>query len=129
MNKRIIFLNEVIKELGLDNIEAIHDRAEDYAKRNREKYDIVTSRAVANLRVLSELAIPMVKVNGYFVPMKANVDEELIEAKDIISKLSGKLEHKETFNLPIEESLRNILLIKKINKTNPLYPRRIAKIK
>lgn len=129
LNKRINFLNEVIKELGLDNIEAIHDRAEDYAKRNREKYDIVTSRAVANLRVLSELSIPMVKVNGYFVPMKANVDEELVEAKDIINKLSGKLEKQETFNLPKEESLRNILLIRKINKTNPIYPRRMDKIK
>ena len=129
LNKRIIFLNEVIKELDLKNIEAVHARAEDYAKENREKYDIVTSRAVANLRVLSELAMPMVKVDGYFIPMKANVDEEINEAKDIINKLSGKLEHKETFNLPIEESLRNILLIKKINKTNPIYPRRMDKIK
>lgn len=129
LQKRINFLNEVIKELDLKNIEAIHDRAEDYAKKHREEYDIVTSRAVANLRVLSELTIPMVKVDGYFAPMKANIEEEIIEAKDIIHKLNGKLEKKETFNLPIEDSLRNILLIKKVNKTNPIYPRRMDKIK
>lgn len=129
LQKRINFLNEVIKELDLKNIEAIHDRAEDYAKKHREEYDIVTSRAVANLRVLSELTIPMVKVGGYFAPMKASIEEELEEAKDIINKLNGKLEKKETFNLPIEDSLRNILLIKKVNKTNPIYPRRMDKIK
>ena len=129
LNKRIAFLNEVIKTLDLKNIEAIHDRAEDYAKKHREEYDIVTSRAVANLRVLSELSIPMVKVNGFFLPMKANIDQELDEAKDIINKLSGKLISIESFNLPIENSIRNILVIKKINKTNPIYPRRIDKIK
>ena len=129
LNKRIIFLNEVIKKLDLKNIEAIHDRAEDYAKKNREEYDIVTSRAVANLRVLSELSIPIVKVNGYFLSMKANIEEELEEAKNIINKLSGKIEKIESFNLPIEESIRNILVIKKINKTNPIYPRRMDKIK
>ncbi len=129
LQKRINFLNEVISKLNLKNIEAVHDRAEDYAKKHREEYDIVTSRAVANLRVLSELTIPMVKVGGYFAPMKANVDDEIIEAKDIINKLSGKLERKETFNLPIEESIRNILLIKKESKTNPVYPRRMDKIK
>ena len=129
LQKRIIFLNEVIKELELTNIETIHDRAEDYAKKHREEYDIVTSRAVANLRVLSELCIPMVKVNGYFIPMKANLEEELSESQDIIHKLSGKLEKQVTFTLPIEESIRNILVIKKENKTNPIYPRRMDKIK
>ena len=129
LQKRITFLNEVIKELELTNIETVHDRAEDYAKKHREEYDIVTSRAVANLRVLSELCIPMVKVNGYFLPMKANLEEELDDAKEIIHKLSGKLEKKETFNLPIEESIRNILLIKKESITNSIYPRRIDKIK
>ena len=88
LQKRINFLNEVINKLNLKNIEAIHDRAENYAKNHREEYDIVTSRAVANLRVLSELSIPMVKVEGYFIPMKATIDEELEEAKDIINKLS-----------------------------------------
>ncbi len=129
LQKRITCLNEVIKELDLKDIETVHDRAEDYAKNHREEYDIVTSRAVANLRVLSELCIPMVKVNGYFIPLKATIEEELNESKDIIHKLSGKLIHQETFNLPIEESIRNILLIKKESKTNPIYPRRMDKIK
>ena len=129
LNKRINYLNEIIKELDLKDIEAIHTRAEDYAKNNREKYDIVTSRAVANLKLLSELCIPMVKVNGYFIPMKANVDEEIIESKNILKELNSNIEHKETFTLPIEESIRNILLIKKIEKTNSKYPRRIDKIK
>ena len=129
LNKRIVFLNEVIKELNLSNIEAIHDRAEDYAKNHREEYDIVTSRAVANLKVLSEISIPMVKVNGYFLPMKANIEDELEDAKDIINKLSGKVESIKTFNLPVENSIRNIIIIKKEKETNPLYPRRFDKIK
>ena len=129
LNKRINYLNEIIKELELKDIEAIHTRVEDYAKNNREKYDVVTSRAVANLKLLSELCIPMVKVNGYFIPMKANVDEEINESKEILKNLKSEIEHRETFNLPIENSLRNILLIKKTEKTNPIYPRRIDKIK
>ena len=129
LQKRITFLDEVIKELNLIDIKTVHDRAEDYAKNHREEYDIVTSRAVANLRILSELCIPMVKVNGYFIPLKATIEEELNDSKDIIHKLSGKLIHQETFNLPIEESIRNILLIKKESKTNPIYPRRMDKIK
>ena len=110
LNKRIVFLNEVIKKLELTDIEAIHSRAEDI----KDKYDIVTSRAVANLKKLSEYCLPLVKENGYFIPMKANVEEELIEAKDTIKKLNGTLEKQETFYLPIEESIRNILLIKKL---------------
>ena len=110
LQKRVNFLNEVIKELELTDIKAIHTRAEDH----KEKYDIVTSRAVANLKKLSEYCLPIVKDNGYFIPMKANVEEEIIEAKDTINKLGGKLEKQETFYLPIENSIRNILVIKKI---------------
>ena len=109
LQKRVNFLNEVIKELELKDIKAIHTRAEDH----KEKYDIVTSRAVANLKKLSEWCMPLVKENGYFIPMKANVEEEIIEAKDTINKLCGKLEKQETFYLPVEGSLRNILVIRK----------------
>lgn len=129
LQKRVNYLNEIIKELDLSNIEAIHDRAEDYAKNHREEYDIVTARAVAKLKVLSELCIPMVKVNGNFIAMKANIEEELEEGKTILKDLNSKIEKIETFYLPIEESLRNIILIKKIQKTNLLYPRRMDKIK
>ena len=129
LQKRVNYLNEIIKELDLKNIEAIHTRAEDYAKQNREKFDIVTARAVANLKILSELCIPMVKVNGLFIAMKANIEEEIENSTEILKKLDSKIEKIETFYLPIEQSIRNIVLIKKINKTNNIYPRRIEKIK
>lgn len=129
LQKRINFLNEVIKELGLINIETVHTRAEDYAKTHREEFDLVTSRAVANLKVLSELCIPMLKVNGYFIPMKANIEEEIEISKDILNKLDSKIINIYTFNLPIEESIRNILVIKKLSKTDNKYPRKMDVIK
>lgn len=129
LQKRVNYLNEIIKELDLKNIEAIHTRAEDYAKQNREKFDIVTARAVANLKILSELCIPMVKVNGLFIAMKANIEEEIENSTEILNKLDSKIERIETFYLPIENSIRNIILIEKLKPTNNLYPRRIEKIK
>lgn len=129
LQKRVNYLNEIIKELDLKNIEAIHTRAEDYAKQNREKFDIVTARAVANLKILSELCIPMVKVNGLFIAMKANIEEEIENSTEILKKLDSKIEKKETFYLPIENSIRNIIMIQKQKTTNNLYPRRIEKMK
>ena len=123
LQKRVIYLNEIIKSLELTNIEAIHTRAEDYAKNHREEYDIVTARAVANLRILSELCIPIVKENSYFIAMKANIEEELASSKEILKELNSKIEQIETFYLPIENSLRNIIKIKKEQKTNSIYPR------
>ena len=113
LQKRVNYLNEIIKELDLKNIEAIHTRAEDYAKQNREKFDIVTARAVANLKILSELCIPMVKVNGLFIAMKANIEEEIENSMEILKKLDSKIEKIETFYLPIENSIRNIIMIQK----------------
>lgn len=129
LQKRINYLNEIIKELDLKNIEAIHTRAEDYAKQNREKFDIVTARAVANLKILSELCIPMVKVNGLFIAMKANIEEEIENSTEILKKLDSKIEKIETFYLPIENSIRNIIMVQKQKTTNNLYPRRIEKMK
>lgn len=129
LQKRVNYLNEIIKELDLKNIEAIHTRAEDYAKQNREKFDIVTARAVANLKILSELCIPMVKVNGLFIAMKANVEEEIENSTEILKKLDSKIEKIEIFYLPIENSIRNIIMIQKQKPTNNLYPRRIEKMK
>ena len=129
LQKRVNYLNEIIKELDLKNIEAIHTRAEDYAKQNREKFDIVTARAVANLKILSELCIPMVKVNGLFIAMKANIEEEIENSTEILKKLDSKIEKIETFYLPIENSIRNIIMIQKQKPTNNLYPRRIEKMK
>lgn len=129
LQKRVNYLNEIIKELDLKNIEAIPTRAEDYAKQNREKFDIVTARAVANLKILSELCIPMVKVNGLFIAMKANIEEEIENSTEILKKLDSKIEKIETFYLPIENSIRNIIMIQKQKITNNLYPRRIEKMK
>ena len=129
LQKRVNYLNEIIKELDLKNIEAIHTRAEDYAKQNREKFDIVTARAVANLKILSELCIPMVKVNGLFIAMKANIEEVMENSTEILKKLDSKIEKIETFYLPIENSIRNIIMIQKQKTTNNLYPRRIEKMK
>ena len=127
--KRINFLNLVIKELDLDDINAIHTRCEDYARIHREEFDVVTSRAVANLTTLSELCIPMVKVNGYFIPMKANAMEEIKEASDILKKLDSSIENIYEFDLPMENSHRTIIKIRKNKKTNVKYPRSFDKIK
>ena len=129
LQKRIIFLDELIKKLGLTNVKTVHSRIEDYAKENRECFDIVTSRAVANLRILSEISIPLVKVNGYFIPMKANADDEIKESEDILKKLDCTISMVKDFKLPIENSTRTLIKIKKNNKTNIKYPRRYDLIK
>jgi len=129
LNKRIIFLNSVIDKLKLKNIKAIHARAEEYVKENKETFDIVTSRAVANLSMLSELCLPAVKINGYFIPMKAEADEEISNARDAIKLLGGKLEDKIIFNLPNDTGLRTLIKIKKINNTSVKYPRKFNEIK
>ncbi len=121
--KRVNYLNEIIKQLGLHDIEAIHTRAEDYARKHREEYEIVTARAVANLKVLSELCIPMVKEKGYFIAMKANAKEEVEEATPIIKNLGGNIETICEFILPIEESNRSLIKIQKQKITNKIYPR------
>ena len=128
LEKRVNFLNLVIKELNLNNIIAIHDRAENFIKENREKFDLITCRAVSKLNVISELCIPGVKVNGYFIPMKANIEEE-IENTKYLNLLNSKLENIISFKLPKEESIRNLVIIKKIDNTNIKYPRTYDKIK
>ncbi len=129
LGKRITFLNEVIAELELTKIRALHQRAEEHAKDYRESYDLVTARAVARLSVLSELCIPLVKKDGYFTPLKADLNDELINAEGAIKELGGKLEEKIEFLLPIENSNRTILKIRKIKKTELKYPRSFGIIK
>ena len=111
--KRINFLNIVIDKLELKDIETIHCRAEDYAKKNKNKFDIVTSRAVSRLNNLLEYSIPLLKKNGYFIPMKANCDDELKEVKHILKEKSLIIEQIDEFNLPFENSHRTIIKIKK----------------
>ncbi len=127
-NKKISFLEKLINILNLKDITLINSRAEDYIKEKREYYDVVTSRAVANLTTLSEISLPFVKKEGIFIPLKGGNEEEINEAKYAIEVLGGKLENIINFNLPIENSNRNILVIKKIKDTPYNYPRQYSQI-
>lgn len=128
-NKKTKFLDELINKLELKNVRTINERSEDFALSHLEEFDLVTSRAVANLRVLTELCLPMVKIDGYFVPLKANVEDEIKESHNILSVLHGSILEVKHFNLPIEDSVRNIVVIKKEEKTPKGYPRNYSKIK
>ena len=127
LNKRINFLNTVITELELKNIDAIHIRIEDYARIEREKYDVVTARAVAPLNILLELGVSLVKINGYFIAMKGNIEKE--EYNKALQKLFCIEENNIKFKLPIEESNRTLIKIKKKRETLIKYPRKINTIK
>lgn len=127
LNKRLIFLEEVINQLNLKNIKTVHSRAEEFGqnKNYREKFDIATSRAVANLSVLVEYILPLVKVGGKCICMKgSDVQEELKNSKEAIKILGGKIELVEEFNLPGSDIKRNIVVIRKIKQTPNKYPRK-----
>lgn len=130
LNKRIDFLKEVRDDLGLTGVDCIHGRAEEFAADHRESFDIVTSRAVANLRMLSELCLPLVKAGGYFLSMKSvDSEEELNEAKTAIKTLGGRIEKVEDYTIPGTEVVHRLVFIKKIAETPKKYPRAFAKIK
>ena len=127
LNKRLIFLQEVINELNLKNVELVHARAEEFGqnKKYREKFDISTSRAVANLSTLSEYLIPLVKENGKIICMKASeAEEEIEQAKKAINVLGGTIKNVETFDLPQSDIGRTIITVEKIKKTPAKYPRK-----
>ena len=131
LNKRIKFLNEVIMELQLKDIKAIHGRAEDFAQevQYREKFDIAVSRAVANLTVLSEFCLPYVKVGGFFVAMKGPaVEEEIKSSKNAIRMLGGRIEHIEKVQIEDSDLNHNLVIISKISKTNKIYPRKAGMV-
>ncbi len=127
LNKRVDFLKEVIKELKLKDIEVFHERAEDYIRNNKDKFDLITCRAVSRLNIISEICLPGVKIKGYFIPMKANIDSEIQNTK-YLEVLSSKIEKIITFNLPYENSVRNLIVIKKLGKIDNKYPRSYDKI-
>lgn len=129
LNKRINFLNIVIEKLKLEKIVAIHSRIEDFARTHREKFDLVTARAVASLPVLLEYATGIIKKDKYFVAMKASIDEELEQSINAQKILKIKLIDKNSFLLPKENSVRNILLFQKQERTNLKYPRNPSEIK
>lgn len=127
LNKRVLFLNEVIEALSLEKIEAIHGRAEEIARKKeyREQYDLVCSRAVANLSTLSEYCLPFVAMNGYFISYKSgNVEEELEKSKGAIYLCGGKCESVDHFMLPDSDISRSLVAIKKVKKTPKQYPRK-----
>ena len=127
LNKRLIFLQEVINELDLKNVELVHARAEEFGqnKKYREKFDVVTSRAVANLATLSEYLLPLVKINGKAISMKAgNASQEIEDAKKAIKTLGGNINNIEEFNLPQSDIGRTIIIIDKIKETPGKYPRK-----
>lgn len=125
VNKKLNVIRDIIPKIKLEDIECIHTRAEDLAKnvKYRESYDIVTSRAVANLTTLVEYMLPFVKVSGKIICMKGpNVEEELAESKKAISILGGKIEQIENINIDSDYE-RNIIIIKKEKPTPKQYPR------
>lgn len=127
LNKRVNFLNEVIEELQLQEIEAIHSRAEDAGQNAnyREKYDLCVSRAVANLSALSEYCLPFVKPSGCFISYKStNIDEELQQAGKAIKVLGGKLEQPVTVQIPETDIYRQFIMIQKKSHTPKIYPRK-----
>jgi 16S rRNA (guanine527-N7)-methyltransferase len=130
LNKRIKFLNDLILELGLKNVIALHERAEDFAKTKREFFDVTTARAVARLNILSELCLPLTKVGGYFIAMKGQGgNDEIKEASRGIEILGGHVEKVISLELPDNAGARDIIIIKKIKETPKKYPRAFAKIK
>ena len=127
LNKRVGFLNEVISEIGLSGIRAVHGRAEDLGKNReyREQFDFCVSRAVANLSTLSEYCIPFVKTGGFFIPYKSGKSqEEISEAEGAVLHLGGKMEGTVFETLPNSEAERAFVLIKKVSATPKKYPRK-----
>lgn len=122
VNKKVNFMNEVIEILGLSNARAIHTRAEDFAKENREGFDVVVSRAVANMSTLSELCLPFVKVGGLFIALKGpKADEEVKAAANAIEILGGEVIKMEELDLDGNERVN--VIVKKVRSCKKTYPR------
>ena len=127
LNKRITFLNELALALGVDGVAFHHGRAEEFGKNKkfREQFDVVTARAVARMTVLAEYCLPLTKVGGTFVALKAaKVSDELVDAKNALAVLGGKVKTTHQFLLPGEMSERNIVIVDKLRKTPGKYPRK-----
>ena len=130
LNKRIDFLKEVCADLGLQDVDCVHGRAEEFAAGHRESFDVVTSRAVANLQMLVELCLPLVKEGGYFLSMKSvESEEEINSAKKAIATLGGKIEKCVNYTIPGTDVAHRLVFIKKVGPTPKKYPRAFAKIK
>lgn len=126
--KKCNFLNIVKDKLNLTNVTILNTRAEEFSKNNREVFDIVTARAVAPLKHLLEYGIPLLKIGGYFITMKANVENEEVNITNYYNKLNIKEVTREVFNLPKEYSIRTIIKYQKLKETDSKYPRRYSEI-
>ena len=130
LGKRVNFLEETCRVLGLQNVTCVHARAEEFAAAHRESYDVAVSRAVAALPVLCELCLPLVKVGGVFLAMKSShSQEETEQAAKAISLLGGKLEDVTDYSIPTTDVTHRLLVIRKLSPTPKKYPRRFAQIK
>ena len=130
LNKRIDFLKEVCDDLGFGDVDCVHARAEEFAAEHREGFDIVTSRAVANLRMLSELCLPLVKVGGFFLSMKSvDSDAELEDAQQAIAILGGRVTDVKDYVIPGTKVTHRVIFVQKLKETPKKYPRAFAKIK
>ena len=117
-NKKTKFLEELVNKLNLEDVTIINDRAENYVKEKINTFDLVTARAVANLRVLSEISLPFVKKEGLFIAMKGNVEEELKEAESTIKKMNSSIVDQVTFELPNDLGARSLVKVIKFKETN-----------
>ncbi len=129
LGKRCMFLKEVVNRLNLDNVDIVSERAEIFTNNNREKFDLVTARAVSKLSQLLEISGASVKINGYFIAMKSRINDEIVNLDNCLNKLGFVKDKEVSFLLPIEESERLLILFKKIKKTNIKYPRSFNIIK
>lgn len=129
LGKRIRFLQGCIDAMNMSDIEAVHARAEEFAAKHREQYDFAVSRAVAQLNVLAELSLPLVKQGGAFIAMKSkDTDEELERAKKAIRLLGGEIEKISDYTIPHTEITHRLVVIRKKNHTPKQYPRPFRKI-
>lgn len=127
LNKRIVWLNEVCRTLPIPNAQAVHARAEEFG--HRETFDLAVSRAVARLNILTELSLPLVRIGGRFIAMKADAcGEEIEEAKKAIALLGGELEEVRGYTVPLTDLRRRLVVIRKVREAPGKYPRRFAKI-
>ncbi len=129
LDKRIKFLTLLADKLGLENVNLVHNRAEEYVKEHREYFDVVTARAVARFNILNELCLPLTKVGGHFVSMKGKNALEEISEGNSLKILNGRIVKQEEYFLPKEESKRVLIVIEHFDKCANKYPRSFAAIK
>ncbi len=130
LGKRISWLRETCRDMGLERVDCVHARAEEFAREHREQFDIAASRAVAQLNLLCELSLPLVKVGGVFLAMKAqDSDAEIENARGAIGQLGGRIRELRDYPVPTTELVHRVVVIEKLRPTPAQFPRPFSKIK